>query len=845
MAKRTLLLVDADPRSVRVLEVSLKKAGYSVTTAADGQDALAKLDLSTPDLVLTDTRLPKMDGYALVRKLKEKPEWAVIPVVFLTSQKSVEDKIRGLELGVEDYLTKPIFVRELLARVNLLLARRTQENIASQNKLLSGRQTRFSGSISDMAVVDLLQTFEVSRKSGVVHLTSGVQAAHIYFREGKVVDADLGRLRGEEAIYRALIWNEAQFEVEFCAVQNDDLMNTSTQGILMEGMRRVDEWGRLLEQLPPLTTIFEIDHAQLLERLNEIPDELNGILRLFDAKRSLMQVVDESPFEDLSTLSTVTKLYFEGLLVPRLSSDETVPMSVVPLSAPQSVPPPASIAGGRDSIVPSSDLMDHEPGEHPAAQTEPMGEMLVVPATGEPTPAPPGARGSQPPPSSTSALGVASTVKPPALAAALAEAEARLSPEPLTDPGLGTVRSSERPPAAALADRLKGGTIPGINVAPPAPVEITAVTHPIAFVPKENATLRISSKPPPLPPTEKRSAEDGDDPSKRPSGMTTIPAPANASGGDLASAGGLRKAASPGVGAPANKTLVMAAMPPLDELGATLPSTQSPKGRDGRSTPPPIVAAMAKTAKLPATGTSSVAKSLPPAKSGRGVAGILLGAIAAMLTFALLLRFHVLGMAPVASPPDAGELAVAAPAEPTATVTATSPAVTIAVNTPPPIASTPSLASSGLPPPSSPSVVRLSTIEAVRTTPVSSPPPVVREPAPAPQPRPQVIPATPPPQTPVPAPTPPEPKPARTTAATTGNPTRDAQRALESGDTGKAIDFAKQATASDPSNTEAWLTLGAAYEASGRSGLARNAYKSCAAQGRGERVAECRALMAQ
>src|SRR5437868_9507989 len=131
-------------------------------------DALGKLELSTPDLVLTDTRLPKLDGYALVRKLKDKPEWAPIPVVFLTSQKSVEDKIRGLELGVEDYLTKPIFVRELLARVNLLLARRTQEKIATS--MPNSRRTRLSGSLEDMGVVDLLQTFEVSRKSGIARI---------------------------------------------------------------------------------------------------------------------------------------------------------------------------------------------------------------------------------------------------------------------------------------------------------------------------------------------------------------------------------------------------------------------------------------------------------------------------------------------------------------------------------------------------------------------------------------------------------------------------------------------------------------------------------------------------
>ena len=326
MAKKQLLLVDADPRSVRVLEVSLRKAGYSVTTATDGLDALAKVEFSAPDLVLTDTRLPRLDGYELVRQIKERPDYANIPVVFLTSQRSIEDKIRGLELGVEDYLTKPIFVRELIARVNLLLARKTHDRIAATSLPVS-RRTRLSGSLEDMGVVDLLQTFEVSRKSGIARINDGRRETRVYFRDGKVVDAELGRLRGEEAVYRALIWNTGTFAVEFCPVSNEDVIPTTTQGLLMEGMRRVDEWGRLLEQLPPLATIFEIDHDALVERLNEIPDELNGILRLFDGKRTLLDVVDESPFEDLSTLATITKLYFEGLLViaPSAAEEDVVP----------------------------------------------------------------------------------------------------------------------------------------------------------------------------------------------------------------------------------------------------------------------------------------------------------------------------------------------------------------------------------------------------------------------------------------------------------------------------------------------------------------------------------------
>jgi CheY-like chemotaxis protein len=381
VAKKQLLLVDADPRSVRVLEVSLKKSGYSVTTASDGADALAKIDFSAPDLILSDTRLPRLDGYELVRRMKDRPEHAHIPVVFLTSQKSIEDKIRGLELGVEDYLTKPIFVRELIARVNLLLARRTQERMATAMPM--SRRTRLSGSLEDMGVVDLLQTFEISRKTGVGKIGNGRREVRIYFRDGKVVDAELGRLRGEEAVYRALIWNSGHFEVEFCPIDREDIIPTSTQGLLMEGMRRVDEWGRLCEQLPPLATIFEVDHEQLVERLNEIPDDLNGILRLFDGKRTLLDVIDDSPFEDLSTLSTITKLFFEGLLVisQAAQDDDVVPSEELPQISGR--PERWSAPTTDEDVVPEYSSEPRLPAEPLAPSWRPSAPPLALP--GEPS----------------------------------------------------------------------------------------------------------------------------------------------------------------------------------------------------------------------------------------------------------------------------------------------------------------------------------------------------------------------------------------------------------------------------------------------------------------------------
>ena len=313
MAKKQLLLVDADPRSVRVLEVSLKKAGYSVTTAADGTDALAKIEFSTPDLILSDTRLPRLDGYELVRRLKENPEFAGDPGR-VSDQPEIDrgqdPRPRARRRGLPhqaDLRARADRAREPAARAAHAGAHGDQHARPARARGSAARSRTWAWSIC------CRPSRSAARAASRGSATAGTRRT-IYFRDGKVVDAELGRLRGEEAVYRALIWSSGSFEVEFRPVSNEDIIPTSTQGLLMEGMRRVDEWGRLLEQLPPLTTIFEIDHEQLVERLNEIPDELNGILRLFDGKRALMDVVDDSPFEDLSTLSTISKLYFEGLL---------------------------------------------------------------------------------------------------------------------------------------------------------------------------------------------------------------------------------------------------------------------------------------------------------------------------------------------------------------------------------------------------------------------------------------------------------------------------------------------------------------------------------------------------
>jgi CheY-like chemotaxis protein len=396
VAKQHLLLVDGDAKSLRVMEVSLKKAGFSVTTAIHGKDALEKVQISPPDLVLADTKMPEMDGFELCKTLKSDERFKFIPFVFLTNQKSVEFKVRGLELGGDDYLTKPIYIKEIVTRVKMILQKAEKERIEKRETTKGG----FAGSLADMGVVDLVQTFEIGRKTGVISI-QGERTGVVYFKEGRVIDAELGRLKGENAFYRLLNTFEGQFDVQFTTLDRTERIEVSTQGLLMEGMRRLDEWGRMLEQLPPLETVFEIDYHQLADRLSEIPDEVNGLLRLFDGKRALSRVVEDSDFEDLAALGIISKLYFEGLIrelgnAPQepvqsrkpgieqwLNTAPPIPVDVAPVEAPAPVEPP-SVTEPEPEPEPEPELAQQTPPEPELAQQAPPEPEPVAPAPVEP-----------------------------------------------------------------------------------------------------------------------------------------------------------------------------------------------------------------------------------------------------------------------------------------------------------------------------------------------------------------------------------------------------------------------------------------------------------------------------
>lgn len=131
MAKR-LLVVDDEPKLLRAVAVNLRGDGYEVTTARSGAEALVSVAETLPDLIISDIRMPGMDGYALTRKLRESPRTALVPIIFLTAKDTTADRIEGFRAGVDAYIAKPFDADELLVVIGSILNRvqRTHAGIA-------------------------------------------------------------------------------------------------------------------------------------------------------------------------------------------------------------------------------------------------------------------------------------------------------------------------------------------------------------------------------------------------------------------------------------------------------------------------------------------------------------------------------------------------------------------------------------------------------------------------------------------------------------------------------------------------------------------------------------------
>jgi CheY-like chemotaxis protein len=208
--------------------------------AADGADALLRIVDEPPDLIVCDYRMPGLDGRQLYEKLRARQQTKSIPFIFMASRSDIEEKLRPLVEGVEEFIPKPFFLKDLVRRAKKVVDRLQLEKL--QNRAV--RPGVIQGRLEEMGMMDLMQSLEMGQKSCQLTIRRGDETAELFFASGQCKDAKLGAEEGEAAVYKAVRWPDGAFEIDFNVAAKRETISRTTTGLLMEALRLIDEENR-------------------------------------------------------------------------------------------------------------------------------------------------------------------------------------------------------------------------------------------------------------------------------------------------------------------------------------------------------------------------------------------------------------------------------------------------------------------------------------------------------------------------------------------------------------------------------------------------------------------------
>jgi len=240
--KSVKLLLAEDNPLVRELIVKGLEQYCEVETATDGADALLKVIDDPPDVILCDYKMPGLDGRQLFEKLRGREATKHIPFLFMASRPDIEERLRPLVDGVEDFIPKPFLIKDLVRISKKVVDRLHLEKLQKK----ASRPGVIQGRLEEMSMIDLMQSLEMGQKSCRLIVRQGGTQGELYFASGQCRDAKIGKVEGDDAVYKVVLWTEGEFEIDFNAANASKKTTTTrnTTGLLMEAMRLMDESNR-------------------------------------------------------------------------------------------------------------------------------------------------------------------------------------------------------------------------------------------------------------------------------------------------------------------------------------------------------------------------------------------------------------------------------------------------------------------------------------------------------------------------------------------------------------------------------------------------------------------------
>jgi response regulator RpfG family c-di-GMP phosphodiesterase len=229
--RHVALIVDTDPEETTVLELRMIEQGFEVRLARSAEVALKELRGGEIEVVVSDIEIGARDGFALLQEARQHSWGKQLPWVIVTRSTARQDADRAFELGADDYMTKPFSCDLLVTKLKQIMDRRGRSS--------AGRGV--SGSLQEMGLPDIVQVLWHGRKSGSLKIHAPEGTGEIHFVEGQVYNALFGKKRGAEAFYAMVTLQAGDFAVDPSFLATQRVIEDSPEGLLLEGMRRMDE----------------------------------------------------------------------------------------------------------------------------------------------------------------------------------------------------------------------------------------------------------------------------------------------------------------------------------------------------------------------------------------------------------------------------------------------------------------------------------------------------------------------------------------------------------------------------------------------------------------------------
>jgi CheY-like chemotaxis protein len=232
-----ILVVDDNPMVLAMLQQALAPLG-AVAASGEPTDALLKAVENPPDLLISDYRMPGMDGGQLLEKLKERPATAGIAVILMATKADINEHLE--HDSFEECIEKPFFLKDAVRKIKRVVDRIALEKLAKA----ASTDGMVRGNLAQMNVIDLVQSLEMGRKSCLLTLSNAADKCEIYFNQGQATHAVYGPITGDQAVFKVLRWTQGNFQIDFEAQTAQQSTTLNTQGLLMEGLRLLDEANR-------------------------------------------------------------------------------------------------------------------------------------------------------------------------------------------------------------------------------------------------------------------------------------------------------------------------------------------------------------------------------------------------------------------------------------------------------------------------------------------------------------------------------------------------------------------------------------------------------------------------